>query len=140
MDWNVHSRRIATVFVGVTIHSQVEEIGANSTVIEQRIPFARSAISANPRALLPAVDQERQKLALGVVNLRGKSRILANILKSGLSFVGQQLGDVGRSRVRAVGAAKIDSERSTVRRDLLYIEPLEAMPLSEPIDRDEREV
>ena len=73
INWNVHPGSIASVFVGVTIDSEVEEIGTNSTVVEQCISFAGGTVSAQLRALLLALNQERQKLTLRVMNSRGKT-------------------------------------------------------------------
>ncbi len=54
--------------------------------------------------------------------------------------MGQQRRDVRRYRVRRVGAAEIDPQRSAMRRELLDVEHLEAVPPRQAIDRDEREV
>ena len=46
INWNMHSRRIAAVLVWIAVHSEVEEISTDSTVVEQGIAFAGSTISA----------------------------------------------------------------------------------------------
>ena len=69
MDRNVHSRRETAVLVGIAVHSKIEEIGADAAVVQQSVAFARRAVAADSRALFLAFDQERQQLALGVVNL-----------------------------------------------------------------------
>ena len=66
IDRNVHSWRIAAVLVWVAVDSEIEEISADAAVVEQCIAFAGSAISAHLRALLLALNQEGQKLALRV--------------------------------------------------------------------------
>ena len=67
------------MFVGVAINSEVEEIGTDSAVVEQCISFAGRTISAQLRALLLALNQERQKLPFCLMNPRRKPCIAINV-------------------------------------------------------------
>src|SRR5258707_10979993 len=84
---DMHSWRISAVFVRVAVDSEVKEICTDSTVVEQCIPFAGRAISAQSRARFLALNQEGQKLAFRMMNPPGKPCVTANVLKSDLAFV-----------------------------------------------------
>ena len=58
------------MLVRVAVDSEVKEISADTTVVKQCISFAGGAISAQLRALFLALNQERQKLTLRLVNPR----------------------------------------------------------------------
>lgn len=128
------------MFVGVTINSEVEEIGANSTVVEQCVSFAGRTVSAQLCALLFALNQEGQKLALRVMNSRGKPGVAPDVLESDIAFVSEQLIDTRRYRVRGVGAAKISTKRSPMGREVLDVKHFEAVLACDAIDRNERKV
>ena len=80
----MHSRRVAAVLVWIAVNSEVEEVSADAAVVEQSIAFAGGAISANLGALLLALNQEGQELALGAMNLCREPRIVLDVLKSDL--------------------------------------------------------
>ena len=46
MDWNVHPGRIAAVLVWIAIDGKLEKIRTDAAIVQQRIAFARRAISA----------------------------------------------------------------------------------------------
>ena len=58
MDRNVHSRRVATVLVGIAIDGEVEEVGSNAAVVEQGVSLAGRTVPTNLGALLLALNQE----------------------------------------------------------------------------------
>ena len=128
------------MFVGVTINGEVEEIGTDSTVVEQCIAFAGRTVSAQLCALLLALNQEGQKLALRVMNSRGKPGVAPDILESDIAFVSEQYIDPRRYRVRGVGAAKISTKRSAMGREVLDVKHFEAVLTCEAIDRNEGKV
>src|SRR6516164_5044678 len=94
-NWNVHSWRISAVFVRVAVDGEVKEICADSAVVEQCIPFAGGAVSAQSCASLLALNQEGKKLTLGVMHPFGKLFVPLNVLKANLAFVSKQCGDGG---------------------------------------------
>ena len=99
INWNVHAGSKAPVLVGVTVDSEVEEIGTDSAVVKQCVSFTGRAISAQLRALLLALNQEGQKLALRVINSSGKPSVATNVLKSDIAFVSEQHTDARRNCV-----------------------------------------
>ena len=53
LDRNVHARREAAVLVGIAVDREVEEVGADAAVVEQRVALARRAVAADRLALRP---------------------------------------------------------------------------------------
>ena len=74
MDGDVHARREAAVLVGIAIDREVQEVGADAAVVEQRVALARGAVSADALALVLGRDEERQQLALGALHLVARTR------------------------------------------------------------------
>ncbi len=60
-DRNVHARREAAVLVGVAIDREVEEVGSDGAIVEQRVALARRAISADRFAFVLGRDQETRE-------------------------------------------------------------------------------
>ena len=81
--------RIPAVLVRIPVDNKIEEIGADTAVIEQGIAFARSTISTHLCTIFLALNQEGQKLALGAMNLRTKPRVGSDILKTDLPLVSE---------------------------------------------------
>lgn len=77
------------MLVGVAINSEVEEIGTNSTVVEQCISLAGRTVSAQLCVLLLALNQEGQKLALRVMNSGRKPSVAPDVLESDIAFVSE---------------------------------------------------
>ena len=74
-DRNVHARREAAVLVGVAVDGEVEEVGADAAIVEQRVALARRAVAADRLALVLGRDQERQQPALGASHLLVERRV-----------------------------------------------------------------
>ena len=43
----MHARREAAVLVGIAVDGEVEEVGADAAVVEQRVALARRAVAAD---------------------------------------------------------------------------------------------
>jgi hypothetical protein len=63
MDRNVHARREAAVLIGVSVDREVEEVGADGAIVEERVALAGRAVAADPLALVLGADQERKQVA-----------------------------------------------------------------------------
>src|SRR6266404_344499 len=137
---NVHSGRVASMFVGIAIDCKIEKIRADATIVEQCIPFTGSTISAYLRTLLFAFNQEQQKLALRAMNFRSKPRVTPDVLKSNRALVSQQCIDARRCHMSAVGMAKINAQGSAMGSELFDVKYLETVLACESINRDERKV
>ncbi len=57
MNRDAHTGREAAVLVGIAIHSEVQEIGAYTAIIQQRVALARRAVTADALALVFGLDQ-----------------------------------------------------------------------------------
>ena len=136
LDRDVHARREAAVLVGVAVDREVEEVGADAAVVEQRVALAGRAVAADPLALLLGRDQERQQLALGALHLLGEARVgrRARAKPSSRSRASSS-PTRGDRPVRGVGVREIDAQRAAVRRQLLDVEQLQTVARGEPLDR-----
>jgi hypothetical protein len=75
-------RRESAVLVGIAIHSEVQEIGAYTAIIQQRVALARRAVTADALALVFGLDQKRQQFAFSAVDMIGERRVGRNIEES----------------------------------------------------------
>ena len=78
----MHARREAAVLVGIAVDGEVEEVGADAAVVEQRVALARRAVAADRLALVLGRDQERQELALRASHLLGERRVGRNVAEA----------------------------------------------------------
>src|SRR6185369_8874059 len=74
-DRNMHPRRELAVLVRIAIDGEIEEVGSNPAIVEERIALAGSSISADSLAGLLDPDQERQEAALGLSYLVRKRSV-----------------------------------------------------------------
>src|SRR5262245_55424864 len=124
------------MFVGVTIHGEVKEISADSTIIKQGITFTGGTIAAQFCSFLLNCNQERQKIALGMMNLCGETRIAVDVLKSNLAFMLQERVHARQSGMSRIDAGEINPQRPAMRQELLHVQEFEAMSARKPIDRN----
>ena len=57
------------LLVGVPIDRVVDEVGADSTVVEQRVAFSRGSVACDGLALALGLDEELQELPFGLPDL-----------------------------------------------------------------------
>src|SRR4029078_9877453 len=81
-DRDVHSRSETPVLVGIAVDGKVEEVGADSAVVEQCVALARCSVSANRLAGVFGLDQKREQLSLSSLHLIAKGLIGFNLEKS----------------------------------------------------------
>ena len=62
VDRNACSRREATVLVRIAVDGVLEQIAADTAVVEQRVALTGCAVADDPLALGVAVEQEAQQL------------------------------------------------------------------------------
>ena len=134
LDRDVRARREAAVLVGVAVDGEVEEVGADAAVVEQRVALARRAVAARSR--LPCSlrgDQEREQLALGRVAPARRSARRCSMSSKPLALSrAAQLAHARRDRPCAeLGVREIDAQRAAVRRELLDVEERQAVPLGQ---------
>src|SRR6476619_633928 len=69
------SRSETTVLVGVAIDGEVEEVGTDSAVVEQRVALARRAVAADRLAFVFGCNEKRQEPALRASHLPIERRV-----------------------------------------------------------------
>src|SRR5690606_26235869 len=69
LDRDMHAWCEAAVFVGIAIDREVEEIGADGAIIEQRVALSRRAVTADLLAFALCRDQEGQEVTLCAARL-----------------------------------------------------------------------
>ena len=75
IDRDVHAGRVAAVLVRIAVDGEVQEIGADSRVVEQGVAFAGGAIAADALPFLLGFDEDGKKLAFGALDPAGKINI-----------------------------------------------------------------
>ena len=133
----MRSRREATVLVRIAIDCEVEEVGADPTIVKQRIAFARRSISTNHLAALFALDKEGKQFALSFVDLGSEFRVRDDIPEAYLLLVVQQFGYRRRSTVLGFLPGQVDPKGTTVCRQLFDIENSETVAPRKLIDRNQ---
>ena len=106
LDRDVHAGREAAVLVGIAVDREVEEVGADAAVVEQRVALARRAVAADASCPAPWRDQERQQVALGAAHLLGEARIGLDLEEAALDLVLEQLADARRWPARGGGVRR----------------------------------
>jgi len=119
----VSAWQILPLLVGVTVHSVVEKIRADSAIIQQGIALARRAVADERFAAVLCLDQKAQQLALGCANTFGEIGIGFQPVQAGLPLAEHQLGNSSQARMgRIAGVAGIDAQRAAVCPELLDVE------------------
>src|SRR5262245_64588369 len=83
VDGDVHDGRVAAMLVRVAIDGEVQEVGADGSIVEQSVAFAGGAISADALPFLLGFDEHGKKLALGALD-RKSTRLNSSHL--GISY------------------------------------------------------
>jgi hypothetical protein len=97
--------------MGASIHRVIEEISANSAIVEQGIPFARRPITRDALALVFRPDQELEQLSFGLLNPVSERAIVVDLSKSDHLFMGSHyIGPLYRGVPLAGLMACIDSQ------------------------------
>src|SRR3954451_3400408 len=93
IDRDVRARRVAAMLVGIAVHGEIEEVRSNTAVVEQGIAFAGRAIGAYLGTFILALNEKREDLPFGAMNLCGELAIGPEILKANLKFPGNECGN-----------------------------------------------
>jgi hypothetical protein len=135
----VHAGREAAVLVGIAVDGEVDEVGADAAVVQQRValPGRRRRRCAS---LLLAGNQERQQVALGAAHLLAEAGVGLDLEEAVVDLVVEQLAHARGGRMRGGRMREVDPERSAMRPELLDVDDLEAVQLGQPVGGDEREV
>jgi hypothetical protein len=133
----MHSRREATMLVGIAIDREVEEVGADATIVEQRIALARRSISANRLAVLFALDKEGKQFALSFVDLGSEFRVRDDIGSPIFCSWSSNLATAGVAPCLASSRVRLDAKGTTVCGQLFDIENSETMAPRKLIDRNQ---
>ena len=67
VDRNVHAWRVAAVLVRVAIDGEIQEIGADTGVVEERVALSRRAIAANALSFRLGLDEDGEELVFGAL-------------------------------------------------------------------------
>src|ERR1700722_10712662 len=123
MDRNVRARQELSLLMRAAIHGVVEKIGSNPAEIQQRVALAGSAITRNLFSGALGIDQELKELALGLLHLFSKGMIPIETSEPGGFLASTKFVYPRAHGFRAVlDMARVDSERPTMRAQLLDVE------------------
>ena len=126
---NARSRRELALLVRIGVDGEVEEIGADAAVVEQRVALARRAVADDLLAAFFRVDQERQELALGGPRPARRSRGSASSVRkpSSTSRCRRRLTAFADRKRRVFAVPTVDAQRSAVGRQLFDVEQRQAV-------------
>src|SRR5262245_44093884 len=74
-DRDVGSRQVLTLLIRIAVDRVVEEIGANTAEVQERVPLPRRAVAGDALAFAAAVDQELEQTPLRLVDLRREREV-----------------------------------------------------------------
>ena len=127
MDRHMHAGREPAVLVRVAIDRELEEVGADPAIVQQRIALARSAVAADHLAGILGRDQERQQPTFGARHPLGERGVGRDLAKALAPLAGEQVRNAPGRRPRRAGMREIDPERAAVGRELVDIDHAQAM-------------
>src|SRR5215510_12749944 len=79
------------LLVGAAVNNVIHEIGSNAVVIQERVAFGSGVVSGNLFAALLGLNEEFEELALGFLNLLGKTRVGFELIEPGGLFASAEL-------------------------------------------------
>ncbi|MNL21043.1 hypothetical protein D3C87_1423160 [compost metagenome] len=115
------------MFVRIAIYCKIDEIGADTAIIQQSVALSRCAIGADRFAHLLEADEERQEVSLGLARGFGECRIGLDLVEPGVQLPCQKAIHAGFTRKIAVFVREKDPQRTAMCGDLFDIENLEPM-------------
>ena len=125
MDRDVHARREAAVLVGIAVDGELEEVGTDAAIVQERVALARRAIAADGLAVALRLDQERQELALGALDLLGKGGIGLEIAETlSCARAASRSATAPGRRPGSTGMGEIDPEGAAMGRQLVDVDQL----------------
>ena len=84
VDRNACPRREATVLVRVAVDGVLEQIAADSAVVEQRVALTGCSVTDDSLALGATVEQESQELVADGLSPRAKLQVAVHVMQAGL--------------------------------------------------------
>src|SRR2546426_12350251 len=87
VDWNVRTRKELPLFVRISIHDIIQEIGSNTAVVQQRIAFARRTIPGDLFPVSFCLDHKLKEFPLGLLYSFRKRRIALQMTQAENSFL-----------------------------------------------------
>jgi hypothetical protein len=109
-DWNVRSRREASVFVRVAVDGVIEEVGADPTVVEQGVALAGCTVADDLLSLALEVDQELEQRPLRLDDIVGEAPIALRVEQALGSFAREQLRHGRRGCTPSLGVRAVSEK------------------------------
>src|SRR4029450_5949100 len=139
-DRDVRARQEEPLLVRVSVDREVHEVGANSAVVEERVPLAGSTVAGDGAAVAPRSNQEVEQCTLGFLDAFAKARVgLERAVPRGVLPFAELLDPISR-RVGASLETRIEPKRAAVRGELLDVEDAQPVGREDLAGRAEREV
>src|SRR5437763_11454282 len=93
------ARQELALFISVPVDCVIQQIGSNTTVVEQRVALARGAITGYHFAAAPHLDEKLQEFPLDRFHLPPKASIGLRSRQAGCLFSRAQRGHGPTDRV-----------------------------------------
>src|SRR5580658_9340030 len=141
MNRNTATRQESPLLVRAAIHCVLDQILTDAAVMQQSGALARRAIAGYLLALHRCREQKIDQCELRFLHLLREAIATFRLVESGSGFVGQHLAHVWLDGMGlALGSARIDAERSTVRSQFLHVEHSQSVRLHDLDRAEQREV
>src|SRR5690606_19580039 len=130
-----------TLLVRVPIYGEIEKVGADAAIVQQRIPLAGRAVPDDRLAGLLGFDKKGKQFAFRSLHLLREALVLLHV---GKTFRHLPRSQGFRSRAYGPGIvcrmAGIDAQRTAVSGDFLHVEEREPVCLEDLLDGKEGKV
>ena len=136
-----HTRQKLALLIRTAIHDVIDKVRSNATVVEKRIAFGGGAVGGDFLAVLLRVNQKFQELALGFLDLLGKTRIGFELIEARRLFAGTEFGDARADWFgRIFGMARENAKRAAVSWKFLNVEQRQTVRRKNLLHDKERNV
>ena len=99
-DRDVGAGQELALLVGVAVDRELEQVGADAAVVEQRVALAGGAVAGDALAVAAALDQELEQAPLGLLDLRRETGVSLERVEAEGALPLEQRLDRGATRRR----------------------------------------
>src|ERR1035437_7595730 len=140
-DRDVAAGQEVPLLVGVQIAGVVDEVGAHTTVVEQRVALRGCAVAHDAAPLLLQADEEAEYLALVGLHAPAVAEVgLELLVACGALALGELACGVGLDLGGVLLVTAVDPQRAPVRGQLLDVEQAQAVGLEDAAYGQEGEI
>lgn len=118
---DVGSGREEPLLVRVPVDRVVEQVGANTAVVEERVPLSRRPVADDLLPLAAELDQQVEQCPLRLLDVLCEARVTLDGAQALLDLVREEPRYGTRRLVRSAGVLGVDPQGAAVRRKLFHV-------------------